>query len=172
MKNFSKTLLIVVLVILLGLAGLLGWLTMTEYNPDPIVELEPLSYQAVTALPEGATLNLLSWNIGYAGLGAEQDFLLDGGETVRPGEETVVRRYLKGIEETLQSGSYDLVLLQEVDVDADRTYSVNEAQRLAFGTSYHALNYSCPFVPNPQTLLYDPIGKVNSGLLTNSNFRI
>ena len=106
MKNFSKTLLILVLVILLGLAGLLGWLTMTEYNPDPIEELEPLSYQAVNTLPEGARLNVLSWNIGYAGLGAEQDFLMDGGQTVRPGEENVVRRYLKGIEETLQSGSY------------------------------------------------------------------
>ena len=149
MKNFSKTLLILVLVILLGLAGLLGWLTMTEYNPDPIEELEPLSYQAVNTLPEGARLNVLSWNIGYAGLGAEQDFLMDGGQTVRPGEENVVRRYLKGIEETLQSGSYDLVLLQEVDMDAARTYSIDEAQRLASGTSYQALNYSCPYVPNP-----------------------
>ena len=172
MKNFSKTLLIVVLVLLLGLAGLLGWLTMTEYSPDPIEDLEPISYQASSALPLGATVDLLSWNIGYAGLGAEQDFLLDGGQTVRPGEQTVVRRYLKGIEETLQTGNYDLVLLQEVDTDSDRTYSIDEAQRLASGTSYHALNYSCPFVPNPQTLLYDPIGKVNSGLLTNSRFQI
>ena len=76
MKKFSQTLLIVVLVILLGLAGLLGWLTMTEFNPDPIEDLEPISYQASTALPLGATVDLLSWNIGYSGLGAEQDFLL------------------------------------------------------------------------------------------------
>ena len=94
MKNFTKTLLIVVLVILLGVAGLLGWLTMTEFSPDPIEALEPLSNQSMDVLPESAALDLLSWNIGYAGLGAEQDFLLDGGQTVRPGEETTVRRYL------------------------------------------------------------------------------
>ena len=50
MKNFSKTLLIVVLVILLGLAGLVGWLSMTEYIPDPIEELEPICYQSETTL--------------------------------------------------------------------------------------------------------------------------
>ena len=172
MKNFSKTLLIVVLVILLGLAGLVGWLSMTEYIPDPIEELEPICYQSETTLLPQSTLDLLSWNIGYAGLGAEQDFIMDGGQTVRPGDENTVSRYLRGIQETLQSGNYDMVLLQEVDVDCDRTYSTDEAMRLASGNSYYAPNYVCPFVPNPETILYDPIGKVNSGLLTKANFRI
>ncbi len=172
MKNFSKTLLIVVLVILLGLAGLVGWLSMTEYSPDPIEELEPICYQSETTLLPQSTLDLLSWNIGYAGLGAEQDFIMDGGQTVRPGDENTVSRYLRGIQETLQSGNYDMVLLQEVDVDCARTYSTDEAMRLSSGNSYYAPNYVCPFVPNPETILYDPIGKVNSGLLTKANFRI
>ena len=135
MKKFNKTLLGVLLVLVLAFAGFLGWLTMTEYSPDPIEELDPLTNQANTALSLGATVDLLSWNIGYAGLGAEEDFLLDGGQTVRPGEQTVVRRYLKGIEETVQAGNYDIVLLQEVDTDSDRTYNIDEAQRLASGTS-------------------------------------
>ena len=172
MKKVLKALLIVVLVILLGLAGLLGWLTMTEYRPDPIEELEPICLQSEDVLMPQATLDLLSWNIGYAGLGAEQDFIMDGGQTVRPGDDSTVRRYLNGINETLHAGNYDLVLLQEVDVDSARTYSTNEAIHLAYANSYFAPNYVCPFVPNPETILYDPIGKVNSGLMTRSNFRI
>ena len=64
MKNFTKSFLIVILVILLGIAGLLGWLTMTEFSPNPIEPLEPLSNQAVAVLPQEASLDLLSWNIG------------------------------------------------------------------------------------------------------------
>lgn len=172
MKNFTKSFLIVILVILLGIAGLLGWLTMTEFSPNPIEPLEPLSNQAAAVLPQEASLDLLSWNIGYAGLGAGSDFIMDGGQNVRSADESTVRRYLKEIEAVAKSGEYDLVILQEVDTDSARAFSIDQASRLAFGTSYHALNFSCPFVPNPKTLLYDPIGKVNSGLLTSSNYRI
>ncbi len=172
MKNFTKTLLIVILVILLAVAGLLGWLTFTEFNPDPVLSLEPLTREAVQPLPQEATLDLLSWNIGYAGLGAESDFFMDGGQNVRSADENTVRRYLKGISELVASGGYDLVMLQEVDTESERTFDINQADKLAFGTSYHALNFSCPFVPNPQTLLYNPIGKVNSGLLSCSNYKV
>ncbi len=172
MKKFSQTLLIVVLVILLGVAGLLGWLTMTEYNPNPILALEPITREASAVIPREATLNLLSWNIGYAGLGAESDFLMDGGQNVRSADENAVRRYLMGIEALSSSADYDLVMLQEVDVDSERTFGIDQARKLAYGTSFHALNFSCPFVPNPQTLLYNPIGKVNSGLLTVSRYQV
>jgi endonuclease/exonuclease/phosphatase family metal-dependent hydrolase len=172
MKKFSKTLLIVVLVILLGFAGFLGWLTLTEYNPVPVATLEPITREATAALSPGATVDLLSWNIGYAGLGAESDFIMDGGQHARSADENTVRRYLKGIEALTSSEEFDLVILQEVDTDSARTFSIDQAKKLSFGTSYHALNFSCPFVPNPVTYFYDPIGKVNSGLLTASRYQI
>ena len=172
MKNFSKTLLIVVLVILLGLAGLVGWLSMTEYIPDPIEELEPICYQSETTLLPQSTLDLLSWNIGYAGLGAESDFFMDGGENARSADKGTVQRYLKAIQALVSSPEYGIVILQEVDTDSDRTYNINQAEALAGGTSYHALNFSCPYVPNPNTYFYNAIGKVNSGLLTISSYRV
>ena len=172
MNKFSKSLLIVVLVILLGLAGLIGWLTLVEYNPDPVVALDPITREATAPLPAGATIDVLSWNVGYAGLGAESDFVMDGGQNICSADENTVRRYLKGIEALTSSEEYDLVILQEVDTDSTRTYSIDQTAKLAYGTSYHALNFSCPFVPNPQTYLYNPIGKVNSGLLTVSRYQI
>ena len=171
MKKFSTSLLIVVLVIVLAFAAFLGYLSFTEFNPDPVMTLEPLTREAAAPLSLNTSLDVLSWNIGYAGLGAESDFIMDGGEHARSADESTVRRYLKGIESVV-SGDYDLVLLQEVDTDSDRSFGINQAERLQSGTSYHALNYSCPFVPNPNTLFYDPIGKVNSGLLTIANNKV
>ena len=172
MKKFNKTLLGVLLVLVLAFAGFLGWLTMTEYTPAPIESLEPIMKEAEGAIPEGATLNILSWNIGYGGLGAGSDFFMDGGENARSADEKTVNRYLSGIDTITHSKDYDLVMLQEVDTDADRTYGIDEAEQLAYGTAYHALNFSCPYVPNPKTLFYNAIGKVNSGLLTISNFEV
>ncbi len=172
MKKFSKTLLIVVLVIVLAFAGFVGWLTLTEYNPDPVSAPESISREATETLRLDTSIDLLSWNIGYAGLGAESDFLMDGGKNVQSADENTVRRYLKSIEAVADSEAYDIIMLQEVDTNSTRTYGINQAQKLAFGTSYHALNFSCSFVPNPQTYFYHPIGKVNSGLLTSSNYQI
>ena len=172
MKKFGQTLLILVLLILVAIAGFLGWLTVTEYNPDPIETLEPLKSEAVTLLPQGATLDLLSWNIGYGGLGAESDFIMDGGQNVRAADETAVKRYLEGINEVTRAADYSIVLLQEVDVDSSRTFNINEAERLGYGTAYLAMNFNCPFVPNPVTYITDPIGKVTSGVMSISRYRI
>ena len=172
MKKVLKSLLVLVLLVVVALAGLLGWLTLTEYNPDPIETLEPLKAEAVTPLPQGATLDILSWNIGYAGLGAESDFIMDGGQNVRAADEATVQRYLDGINEVTRAADYSFVILQEVDTDSSRTYNINQAEKLSYGTAYHAMNFNCPFVPNPVTYVTEPIGKVTSGLLTISRYKV
>ena len=167
-----KTLLLILLVLVLAIGALVAWLSVTEYKPASIEALRPLRGDASDKLPAGAQLDILSWNIGYAGLGAGSDFVMDGGEHMRAADKATVQQYLAGIEATVSEGDYDLVLLQEVDSNSTRTYSINEAKTLAFGDAYYALNYSCGFVPNPSTYLIDPMGKVNSGLLTLSDYEI
>ena len=172
MKKFLKILLLIVLVVVLALGALIGWLSATEYKPASIEALTALHNEALPKPAEGEKLNILSWNIGYSGLGKGSDFVLDGGENMRAADKATVQQYLAGISDTVRGGNYDLVLLQEVDVNSTRTYSIDEAAALAFGDAYHALNYSCGFVPNPNTYFIDPMGKVNSGLMTCSNFEI
>ena len=186
LKALLTVLLILVLIPLLAAAGLVGWLSLTEFKPaeralltraDALagVETDGLAGcrpQAALRLQEGAQVSVLSWNIGYAGLGAGESFLLDGGEKLVSADEAAVERYLAGIGETLREQDCDLVLLQEVDRDCARTYGIDEAQRLAFGDSWSALNYSSPFVPNPNTLLIDSFGRIHSGLLTSSRYEI
>ena len=172
MKKFFKILLILVLALVLALGGLIGWLSATEYKPGSIEALKPLSDTAEEKLPQGAELELLSWNIGYAGLGKGSDFVMDGGEHMRAADRETVQRYLAGISETVRSGDYDLVLLQEVDVNSSRTYSIDETGTLASGDAAFALNYSCGYVPNPNTYFIDPFGKIHSGLLSCSSYAV
>ena len=172
MKKFSSALVCVVLVIVLVFAGIIGWLTWSEYVPDPITVLEPLSRETGPAPAMETSIDVLSWNIGYAGLGAESDFLMDGGENVRSADENTVKRYLKNIQAITSSADYDLLLLQEVDTESTRTFDINQAEMLTRGNAYHALNFSSPLVPNPKTYFYNPIGKVNSGLLTISTYPV
>ncbi|PKP84865.1 MAG: hypothetical protein CVT80_05740, partial [Alphaproteobacteria bacterium HGW-Alphaproteobacteria-2] len=61
-----------------------------------------------------ATLTVATWNIGYAGMGAESDFFLDLGTQRRPLSADLVDRNLAGIGGTLGSLESDVVLLQEV----------------------------------------------------------
>ena len=163
MKKLLRVLLILLLVLIVAFGGLVGYLSLTEYKPEAVepVAVEPVSSEIAPVSAEG--LRVLSWNIGYAGLGKESDFFMDGGKSARAADKPTVERYLDGIRETLTSEyPAELVLLQEVDSDSSRTYGIDERSELAYASSAFALNYSCPFVPVP----FPPMGKVNSGLLT------
>jgi endonuclease/exonuclease/phosphatase family metal-dependent hydrolase len=165
MKKFLKALLIVLLAVVLLAAALILWLTVTEYKPADVetLEVNTLS-QTLSAVDSSQTISVLSWNIGYAGLGAESDFFMDGGSDVKSADEATVQRYLSGIKSTVESSGSDIIMLQEVDTDSTRTYNIDESAYLALDTGVHALNYSCSFVPYP----VPPMGKIHSGLFTTT----
>ena len=66
-KKLLKVLLIIVLVIVVAAGGLVGFLTATEYRPDDV------EYISANTLGEpesiGDTVRLVTWNVGYCGLG-------------------------------------------------------------------------------------------------------
>ena len=164
MKKFWKILLIVLAVLLAAVVLLFAWLTITEYRPDPVTALDVASSQDGALIPFDRELSVMSWNIGYAGLGEDSDFFMDGGTGVQSASKEQVFEYLGGIEDVLDDMWPDLIMLQEVDVDSTRTYHIDESAMLARSQRVHALNYSCNYVPFP----FPPIGRVNSGLLTLS----
>lgn len=164
MKKLLKGLGIVLLVLVLALAGLVGWLTATEYRPADYETLEISGTPGSRAVAPEESLSILSWNIGYAGLGAEEDFFMDGGTHARPDSQDQVLKYLDGISRTLDELDCQAAMLQEVDIDSHRTYRVDERDYLSMGSGVHALNYSCDFVPIP----LPPIGRVHSGIYTTT----
>ncbi|MBX3431018.1 MAG: hypothetical protein KF779_15645 [Hyphomonadaceae bacterium] len=69
--------------------------------------------------PEGTArvaqepLQITSWNLGYAGLGADSDFVADRGKMFLPPSRAAVARNLASIQSTLSGFDSDVLLLQE-----------------------------------------------------------
>lgn len=163
MKKAFKIILIILAVIAAAVIVFIAWLSITEYCPEPLEEV-PISGSNTGKAALGQELNIVTWNIGYCGLGKDSDFFMDGGKQVQPSDRSYVECCLNGIKSFLNDTEADLFLLQEVDTDSKRCYGINEAEQLEMGASAHALNFSCRFVPYPLPM----IGRVNSGLLTTS----
>ncbi|MCX7862041.1 MAG: endonuclease/exonuclease/phosphatase family protein [Bacteroidales bacterium] len=118
------------------------------------------------------TLKIISWNIGYGGLGEKSDFFYDGGKMVRP-SKTYYDSCLNGIVQQLKKLEHDahIFLLQEVDFYSKRSYYINQKSlfqrylsKMLFSDSL--INYQVPFVPFP---ILSPMGKVKAGLVTLAN---
>ncbi len=166
MKKFFKVLLIVLAALIVLIGVFLLYLTLSEYRPAD-VEAISVEGQSETNIDKSDTINIVSWNIGYCGLGAEESFVLDGGSgSGRPKSKETMLSYYQGVSDTLRDLDADIYILQEVDSDSSRSYGYNEVSSLQndlmSAQSAYALNYSCSFVPFP----WPPMGKVHSGVLT------
>ncbi len=152
--------------------GFIGYLTITEYRPADTEAAQKGTYDS--ALPyQGQPLRILTFNTGYAGLGKEADFIMDGGTGVNPESKTFVDKNMQGIDNILKKIDADIVMLQEVDMDSSRTFHENQWQHydstLDSYEGYFAANYVCNYVPYP---INDPIRSVNSGLATYSRYDV
>jgi endonuclease/exonuclease/phosphatase family metal-dependent hydrolase len=174
-KVLFKIVFKVLFVFVLFLSLTLAFLTIIEYRPDDIeiIDIEnPVSSQVII----GEALTLMTFNIGYAGLGKNEDFILDGGEKSRTESLEVVEGYMDGILNLLTEYTADFYLIQEVDLKARRSYNMNQVEVIndhlgnAF-SSVFAYNFKAVFVPFPISLT-EYIGPVESGLLTLSNKEI
>ncbi len=170
-----KILLCLLLALLLFVAGGLGVLTILEYRPAEVEELAPETVCDRSDTPAaGDKLKLVTWNIGYGALGDNADFFMDGGSMVYTADRTRLAQNLEHIRDTLEELSPDVLFVQEIDRDSDRSYHTEEVRYLSgdradptgmTGMSFvFANNFRASFVPYP----IPPIGRVNSGILTGT----
>lgn len=168
----GKWLLGILLAVAVLVAGLVGYLTVTEYNPAHAELAERGANNAPNKLTK-TNLRLVTFNTGFGGLGEDADFFMDGGKDVNPTSQETVERNMIGIEEILSEQNADFLLLQEVDTDSKRSFHLNQWLQyeydLADYETRYAMNYSCDYVPYP---LNDRIGEVHSGIATYSRFDI
>lgn len=168
MKKTLKIVLYTTASIILAAVVALLYFTITEWRP---LKIESVNYSKKVATPiDKDTIKIVSWNIGYAGLGNNMDFFYDGGKCVRTTEQRT-RQNLDSIISFLRSTDADFILLQEVDSISKRNYNINLYKEITTSLSgyapYYALNYNSQFVPIP---IREPIGQVRSGLLTLSKY--
>lgn len=164
---------IILLAAVLLAAGLIAYLSITEYKPAEREAVIPADPYSVVALPQsGASYSIVTWNIGYGALGDNADFFMDGGSSVMTATKERVGENLAGITNKLRELSPDLIFLQETDVSSSRSHRINETEYFLNNLPGHNLsfadNFKVSFLPYP----IPPIGKVDSGIATLSAFRV
>lgn len=160
----------IVFLLLFAVGIFLLYLNIHDFNPAAHETLKPVAKAYQRQVP--TNFRVISWNIGYGGLGKSMDFFYDGGKRVRASKEQS-EEWLHGITAWIaQQADADFLLLQEVDFDAKRTYRKNQqaqiAQVLPNQEYVSAINYQVPFVPVP---LREPMGAVKAGMLNFSAYQ-
>ena len=165
-KAFMWIIVLVGLLICFG-GSLLLYFTVTAYKPESQLYISNLSDKPKPELSLPTDLKLLTWNIGYGGLGTKADFIMEGGKMGVPEGHDDVERNLRAIESVLKDSVADIYLLQEVERASSRTFDINELNRITTRFpdyfSWFAPNFKVQYVPSP---ISDPIGRVDSGILT------
>ncbi|MBR2674182.1 MAG: endonuclease [Mogibacterium sp.] len=160
-----------ILIVIIAFGALIGFLSVTEYKP---ADREPSTVLAKgsKALSVGDEISIMSWNIGYAALGDNADFFMDGGSSVYTADKERVSYNLAGIINQIKDIDPEILLVQEVDRDSARSYHIDEFQTLQSefpeSCSSFANNFKVAFIPYP----IPPIGKVDSGIASFSKYSV
>ena len=175
MKKPIKIILIV-LAVLVGLfAALLIWLSATQLNVKTETAVVTRGDNSTAAFAPGDEVSILSWNIGYAGLGEESDFFMDGGKESRARSRQAVDENMRGEVSLVKDLSPDFALFQEVDIYGTRSWHIAEDAYLddvmenSEFNKVFAQNYDSPYLFYP---LINPHGANQSGILTLSRHPI
>lgn len=124
---------------------------------------------------------ILTYNIGFGAYNHEFSFFLD--EAYTKDNKFISGKYAKGISkkhvdkntnkiiDILKENKSDIYLIQEIDKKANRSYFINQVERINNNfkeySSVYASNFHTPYLAYP---LHDMIGKTESGLLTLSKY--
>lgn len=170
MKKTFKIIFSIIGIFLLGFLILLSYLWIKEYRPEKVENVKVQGQGEKT--PEiGEKYKIMTWNIGYAGLDKDTDFFMDGGKMVFPIDKNHVEKSLDHIIKSSKKMDADIKFFQEVDINSKRTYHINQVEKIRKnlgGNTSFALNFKADFIPYP----IPPMGKVESGIITQTDFKI
>lgn len=164
-KRISWGIGIIVSVLILMAGSIIGYAYFTEFSPEDIEDININFGTDNQKLIINHPYTMTTLNVGYGGLGKEQDFFMDSGKNSGALSLSEVENNMQAITQFVQNQDSDFLLLQEVDISGKRSYDVNQLAMLsdaqysvAFGK-----NYDVKFVPVPFT---KPMGGAISGIAT------
>lgn len=170
-SGFFRVIGCLVLAVAILFAGMIGFLSITEYKPQNRETIEVAGNQA-KELQLGEQISVLTFNIGYGALGDNADFFMDGGKSVMTADKERVNKNLDGILGAVEKTEPDIVFFQEIDKSSTRSHKINEYEKFKSELSWYSFsfanNFKVAFLPYP----VPPIGKVDSGLATASVFGV
>lgn len=99
----------------------------------------------------GDDISVMIWNLGYAGLGAESDFVVDGGRMYLPPGRKAVEKNMAGVAAELRRAEADVILLQETARPSLLTFGVDvagaAARALAERDNAFSADFKARFLP-------------------------
>lgn len=140
------------------------------YVPPALEEVTPEGNATQT---EAASLSITTWNVGYAGMGKESDFIFDLGTQRRPLSGELVDKNLSGILATLPEINSDVFLLQEAAKPSWLTHGRDVLTALTdalpgytriFGADAHARYVPPPFNVQVGNAIYSRIAPTGAEL--------
>ncbi|MBS7008462.1 endonuclease/exonuclease/phosphatase family protein [Anaerostipes sp.] len=169
LKKAAKAAAAVITLIVFVFVGLLIFVTVKEYRPEKKETVKKSGGDRTVSREKPFTL--VSLNTGYAGLGKEEDFFMDGGTKVRPDSKAQVEKNMAGIAGMLKENKADAYFLQEVDLNSKRSYFTDQKKyyenELGLGGMF-AYNFKVAYAPYP----WPTIGHVESGLTTLTDSKV
>ena len=172
MRKALKILLILLLAVLVLAAAYVAYVFLA-YHRIPDNQTLTVENPVSETLRPGGTYRALSYNIGFGAYEDDYSFFMDGGTESWAWSEERLKENLDEIAALLQKEDADFYLLEEVDVDATRTYHFDESavlrSALSDRTCVYAQNYDSPFLLYPFT---QPHGASKAGMLTFSRYAI
>lgn len=165
-----KRLVVILVFLLFSALSFLTFISVNDYKPPEISYLSIINANT-KQIKADSVFSIISWNVGYCGLGKEMDFFYDGGKQVRA-DKVLSSKYTQQNTNFIETQStIDFWFFQEVDQHSKRSYFVDQSKKLMMSLNNHnavyADNYRVHFVPMP---VFNPMGKVNAGMMTFSKY--
>lgn len=176
-KKVIKITGIILLALVIVLAAYIIYLYASYHRiPDnQELQVEEISQntEAGNELTTEKNYSALTYNIGFGAYTPDFSFFMDGGKSSWAKSKDSVKETIKGAGELVASKDPDFALVQEIDLDATRSYHVNEysilKENIPAYNCVFAQNYDSAFLFYPFTR---PHGKSKAGLALFSKYPI
>lgn len=176
-KKVIKITGIILLALVIVLAAYIIYLYASYHRiPDnQELQVEEISQntEAGNELTTEKNYSALTYNIGFGAYTPDFSFFMDGGKSSWAKSKDSVKETIKGAGELVASKDPDFALVQEIDLDATRSYHVNEysilKENIPAYNCVFAQNYDSEFLFYPFT---QPHGKSKAGLALFSKYPI
>ena len=166
MKKILKAIAILLVIVLLVVGGYLAYVFLSYHRLPDTDESFPLAGDKART---GEPYDIITWNLGFGAYSADYSFFMDGGTESRARSGAEAFDNIAHAIGVLQGEDPQFMLLQELDIDATRSYHQDEAQQVAAAMPEYqaclAQNYDSPYLFYPITR---PHGASKSGILTLS----
>lgn len=161
----------VLALVVIAAAAFLSWVFTSTYQPAAVQDEPVVNPSGLAPLQAGQSLSVLSWNVQFFAGNKDNHFFYDGGTDPWPSRDTV-ERVGRDIAAFIKAQKPDIVLLQEMDEGADRTYRMDQtAMLLDLLPEYRAhtstFYWKAQYVPHPGVA-----GKVGLKLVVLSRYPI